>query len=100
LTDILLVVGCGNCQAITAVTASTTQAYFNTAAYWYRVPGSSIGFSSTSTIDLSPDGDTFDSADNLRVSWVLDRANQGGLRLGINLNLRTSNLYKKMMFLL
>jgi hypothetical protein len=75
-------------------------ANLNTVAYWYRVPGKSIGFSPTSTIDLSPDGDTFDNANNQRVSWVLEKANQGGLRLGTILNLRTSNLYKKMIFLL
>jgi len=100
VTNLLLVVACGNCQKITKVTSSVSVAYFDTTAFWYRVPGSSIGFSPTLTIDLSPDGDTFDNANNQRVSWVLDRANQGGLRLGAHINLRSSNLYNKMIFLL
>ncbi len=95
-TNVLLVVACGCCLDVLSVT-SADQPQLHSGVYWYNTPGLSIGFSPNSTIQQT-NADTFDLANNQRVSWFLDFNSplvHGGWRLGSLINLYSNTQFYK-----
>jgi len=97
LNGMLLVVACGNCIAVTSTTVRNVPVY-STSAWFYLTADYSFGFANSSIINQSPDYDSQDNNDVLRVSWVIDKT-LGGRRLGSTSNLQSSTQFYKMMFL-
>ena len=77
--DLIRVLACGNCYAITTVTAMNTPA-LNGLAWWYYTTTNSIGFSPDSIVTQN-NADTYDMASELRLSWHTDGVS-GGYRAG------------------
>lgn len=95
-SDFLEVVACGNCYAIVSRTSLNKPVYIGQ-AYWYMIPGTSFGFSPTSSINQTT-ADMYNLQDPLRLSWVLDQG-KGGMRLGNKTNLQTDTNYRKYLFI-
>lgn len=77
--DILRVLACGNCYAITTETVINCPS-LNGLAWWYYTLNKSIGFSVNSSINQYI-ADSYDMSSELRLSWHLDGVT-GGYRAG------------------
>ena len=77
--DQIRVLACGNCYAITTITAMNTPA-LNGLAWWYYTTANSIGFSPDSIVTQS-NADVYDMASELRLSWHT-AGSSGGYRAG------------------
>lgn len=82
---------CGERGIADAATYSTSTAYFNNGAYWYRYAGYSFGFADSSAISLNS-ADTMSGA--ARLSWHLDGIS-GGYRAGDTLGLNGDTSWYK-----
>ena len=91
--DIIRVLACGNCYAITTVTALNTPA-LNGLAWWYYTTANSIGFSPDNIVTQS-NADVYDMASELRLSWHTDTS--GGYRAG-SLTSYGTNIQKYVFF--
>jgi len=102
-SDIMDLVGCGNCLTILKRTPLNTPT-FNSGAYWYFSDETSIGFSDTNLIKQSS-ADTADCVNGSfnsclnekKLSWHL--GSSGGWRLGKITELNSSTAYKKYILL-
>ena len=95
-SDNLLLISCGNCQAVMTPTQHNTPV-LNNGAYWYMTNSLSFGYAPNSLISQDQ-ADTIDTNVNTRLSWHIVPGN-GGWRLGSLTGLNSDTNYRKIMLL-
>jgi hypothetical protein len=91
----MLLVACGNCLRVLAVTELNKPNYVGS-AYWYYTPKKSFGFAPTSSINQIS-CDYYDLDNKLKLCWHTNYS-KGGWRLGNIVDLDSNSVYSKYVF--